>query len=125
MDKILIEDITTYGFVGFYPAERELGQWFCANVTLFTNLNPATQSDRLADTINYQQIIEQVQARIKTSRSHLIEHLAAEILTDLFKISNIESITIKLTKINPPIADFSGKVTVELTRDKLDTVLDC
>ena len=118
MDKIFIKDIKAFGSIGVYPEERTLGQWFAVNLTIQTDLGPAGKSDRLIDTIDYQQVIEHVQTKIKSTNCHLIEHLAEIILADLLTLNQIERITIHLTKLNPPIPGFDGDVSVELTREK-------
>lgn len=116
MDKILINEIRGYGYVGFFSAEKELGQWFSVNLSLSVNLHQASISDRLQDTVDYKQIIEITQQTIRQYRCDLIEHLAAKITEEIFKQCPIQDITITLTKLSPPIADFSGTVSIELFR---------
>ncbi len=118
MDKIILRNINAYGSIGFYPEERVLGQWFVVDLTVYSDLAAASRSDRLDQTIDYQHIIQQVQTQIKRADCHLIEHLAQRILDDLFRSPLISRITIRVTKPNPPIPDFSGQVSVEMTRDR-------
>ena len=118
MDCIHLTDICAYGYTGFLPEEQTLGQWFEVDVTLWLDLSPAGESDRLEDTIDYRQTIEMIKQAVKTSRFALIERLAAAIATQLLQPHPIQKVRIRVTKPAAPIPDFGGQVAVELFRSK-------
>ncbi|MCY7393364.1 MAG: dihydroneopterin aldolase [Leptolyngbyaceae cyanobacterium CAN_BIN12] len=124
MDIIHLTGIRGYGYVGALPEEQVLGQWFEVNVTLKLNLATAGQSDRLEDTLNYCSVVETVQHLIQTSKFALLEKLASAI-ADAILQNNAETlihqVTIALTKLTPPIPNFSGQVTIEITRKPFNT----
>ncbi len=119
MDIIRLTGIRGYGYIGALPEEQVLGQWFEVDVTLMLDLKTAGQSDRLEDTLNYCSVVEIVQHLIQTSKFSLLEKLATAIADAILKNKAtlpIHQVTIALTKLTPPIPNFSGQVTVEITR---------
>jgi 7,8-dihydroneopterin aldolase/epimerase/oxygenase len=121
MDKIRINAIRGYGYVGALPEETVLGQWFEVNLVLELDLSKAGESDRLADTLNYATAALAVQELIKTSRFALLEKLASAIADKILHLPSptpIMQVQVSLTKLTPPIPDFAGTITVELTRQR-------
>jgi dihydroneopterin aldolase len=72
------------------------------------------QSDRVEDTLSYADVYEEVKEVMKTP-SQLLENVAYRIGRQLFKaFPDIESLEIKVAKINPPMATDGGEAAVEL-----------
>gem|GEM_PF-1115348 len=119
MDKIYVNDIRAYGYSGALPAENVLGQWFCVDLVLTLNLAAAGASDHLMDTYNYGVAVQAVQRLIQHQPFNLIETVASEIAkTVLATDDRLHQITVKLTKLTPPVPHFAGSVAVEITRDR-------
>jgi dihydroneopterin aldolase len=118
MDKMHLTGIRAYGYLGALPEEKILGQWFEVDLTLWLDLTPSGESDRLQDTIDYCDVIEMVQAQIKTAPYLLLEKMATVLADKILMIERILEVEVRLTKPTPPIADFSGKVAIELRRSK-------
>ncbi len=117
MDTIRLSGIKAYGYTGALPEENILGQWFEAEITLYINLVRASQSDDLADTCDYRGIIDNAMGIIREARFSLIERLAGEIASStLTADQRLQQVTVKVTKLSPPIADFRGQISVEMTR---------
>lgn len=123
LDQIRITGIRGYGYIGAFPEEQVLGQWFEVNLTLWLDLSTAGSSDRLSDTVDYGAITLQVQNLIKTARFALLERLATAIAELLLSSPTpnpqpplIQQVQVAVTKLTAPIPDFSGQVTVEITR---------
>ena len=87
-------------------------------MTLWLDLSVAGSSDRITDTIDYRRIISNVQQLIKTSKFALVEKLATEIAQSILDISGIAQVRVQLSKPAAPIPDFSGKITIDVTRSK-------
>lgn len=115
-DKIQVRDIRAYGHTGVLAAEQTLGQWFRVDLTLWLNLALAGHSDRLTDTLDYRQAITIVKDLIQEQKFALIERLAEAIATQILELPWIEQVQVELTKLAPPIADFSGQITVSIVR---------
>lgn len=122
MDSIQITGIRCYGYTGYLPEEQVLGQWFEVDLTLGLDLSVAGESDDIEDTVDYGRIVETVRQLVKTAKFALIERLAKAIASTLFELDakphqhpSLQQINVKLTKVSPPIPDFGGRVSIELT----------
>lgn len=117
IDTIHLSGIKAYGYTGALPEENILGQWFEAEITLYIDLVEACQSDNLADTCDYRGVIDGTMRIIREERFKLIERLAGRIAAaTLTADQRLQQVTVKVTKLAPPIADFSGQISVEITR---------
>ncbi|MGK7901460.1 MAG: dihydroneopterin aldolase [Hormoscilla sp.] len=123
MDCIHVTGIRCYGYTGLLPEEQVLGQWFEVDLTLWLDLLPAGESDAIADTIDYGKAVQTVQQLVKTSKFALIERLAKAIADAILEMeehssnqSRLQQVKVHLTKVSPPIPDFGGHVSIELTR---------
>lgn len=119
VDIIEISNLRCYGYVGYFPEEKVLGQWFEVNARIAYDLARAGQTDQLTDTLNYAEVIELIKEKIAKSQFALIERLAQVIAQDILEIPLVTEVKLKLTKLSPPIADFSGQVSVEITRSNI------
>ncbi len=119
MDSISITGIRCYGYIGFFSEEKVLGQWFEVDLTLWLDLTDASKSDALEKTVDYSRIVKTVQELVKDSQFALLERTADAIATTILQEQPlVENIKVDLSKLNAPIPDFSGKVTIEITRSK-------
>ena len=116
MDKMEITGIKCYGYTGYLPEEQILGQWFEIDVIIWTNLLIAGKSDDIKDTVDYRHIINIVKDLMKNTKFALIERLIEAIAQEILKLDKIEKVQVRLCKSNPPIPDFSGKITLDITR---------
>jgi 7,8-dihydroneopterin aldolase/epimerase/oxygenase len=118
MDCLHVNGIRGYGYTGLLPEEQRLGQWFEVDLALLLDLSAAGQSDRLEETLDYRDIIAQTQTLIQTARFSLVEKLATAIAEMALKDVKVQQVTVCLTKVAPPIPNFSGNIQIELTRSK-------
>lgn len=117
MDKIVIQGMTFYGYHGVYEEERRLGQRFVVDVWLYLDLQPAGQSDRLADTVNYADVYHEVARVLHGPSRQLLESLAEETAARLLNRFRIRKVTVRITKPSPPIPGHCQCVGVEITRE--------
>ncbi len=117
MDEIHVTGIRAYGYVGFLPEEQRLGQWFQVDMTLWLDITAAAQSDRLEDTYDYRYALTTVQKLIETSTYQLIESLIEAIAQAILQQDQrIQKVRVRLSKVAPPIPNFSGQIGIEITR---------
>src|SRR5690625_228460 len=76
LDRIEVTGIRGWGHHGVLAAEKELGQEFSADVTLWLSTGPAGRADRLSRTVNYADVVADVHAEISTGSHDLLETLA-------------------------------------------------
>lgn len=116
MDSIQVNGIRAYGYVGYLPEERVLGQWFEVDLTLWVDLAPASNSDSIEDTLDYREAIAIVKEEITTAKFDLIEKLIEAIAQKLLNLEKVTQVRVKLSKPAAPIPDFSGRITLDITR---------
>jgi dihydroneopterin aldolase len=103
MALIELEDMEFYSFHGCYKEEQVAGNKFIIQLAFETNTSKAEQSDNINDTINYAQVYGIVKKEMEV-KSHLIEHVGQRIITTVKnKFPQIESIRVKVSKMNPPM----------------------
>ncbi|MFE4106085.1 dihydroneopterin aldolase [Almyronema epifaneia] len=116
-DNIQISGIRAYGYTGALPEEQVLGQWFEVTLTLWLDLSVAGQSDRLSDTHDYVSIVQATQQIIQSQKYALLEKLAEAIAqAALANDQRLTQVQVRLTKLTPPIPNFSGHITIEILR---------
>jgi 7,8-dihydroneopterin aldolase/epimerase/oxygenase len=118
MDSIQLTGLRCYGYTGYLPEERVLGQWFEVNLTLWVDLAVAGKSDRIEDTFDYRVAIEAVNRIISTSKFETIERLSHELADAILQNDKVQQVRVHLSKTAPPIPDFNGKISVDITRSK-------
>jgi 7,8-dihydroneopterin aldolase/epimerase/oxygenase len=118
MDCLNLKGIRGYGYTGALPEERVLGQWFEVNLWIYLDLGPAGQSDVLADTLDYRNVIAQVKEIVGRSHFALVERLATVIAEAVLTYPEVMQVKVHLIKVAPPIPDFSGQIQVEIVRAK-------
>jgi len=116
MDCIQVNKIRSYGYTGYLPEERVLGQWFEVDLTLWLDLAPAGESDDIKDTLDYRQAIDTVKQLIANSKVSLVEKLASAIADALLQLDQVERVRVQLSKPAAPIPDFGGIITIDITR---------
>ena len=118
MDKIFIEGLEVFSLIGVYDWERVASQRLMVDVTLYTDLSKAGQSDNVNDTLNYAEVANCIELAAKTSEFELIEALASAMINAIFAQFSVAKITLKLSK--PDILTNAVNVAVELTRENAD-----
>lgn len=120
MDIINVNGIKLYGYHGVLPAERDIGQYFIVDVALYIDLESASKSDDLSDTINYAEVYNIVETEVRGEPVNLIEHLSGRIIEALFNTyDKIDEIRLTLTKPHPPIDGHYDNVSVTLHRKRV------
>lgn len=79
MDKITLEGCRFYGYHGAFQEEQTLGQIFLVDLELAVDLQAASLSDELADTVHYGMVFESVRQLVEGETFTLIERLAGAI----------------------------------------------
>lgn len=116
MDSIQVNGIRAYGYVGYLPEERVLGQWFEVDLTLWVDLESAGKSDNIEDTLDYRDAIAIVKEQITTAKFDLVEKLISVIADKILNLEKVNQVRVKLSKPAAPIPDFSGRITLDITR---------
>lgn len=119
MDAIIIEGLKIDTVVGCFNWERQIIQPLLLDLTIHTDLEQASNSDELEDTLNYAEICEISSKVIQDAAPKLIEHAAKLVLHALFTtFPAIESIMISIRK--PAIIPQANSVGIRLERHRND-----
>ena len=116
--KIYLDDMRFYAYHGVMEQERTVGGEYSVSLTVEADLTEAVRTDDVADTINYAALYEIVKSEMAVP-SKLLEHVAGRIGRRAMEtFERITSLTIQVTKVNPPMgADCKGaSVELKLTR---------
>ena len=116
MGLIQIENMEFYSFHGHFKEERIVGNKFLVDLTIETDMKIPAESDNLKDAINYQRVYEIVKQQMEL-KSHLLEHIAGRILDAIYaEMKGINKVTVKVSKLNPPMGGKIGSVSIILSR---------
>jgi len=116
MGLIQIENMEFYSFHGHFKEERIVGNKFLVDMTIETDMKIPAESDNLKDAINYQRVYEIVKQQMEL-KSHLLEHIAGRILDAIYtEMKGINKVTVKVSKLNPPMGGKIGSVSIILSR---------
>lgn len=100
---ILLENIVLYAYHGVYEQETRVGNSYIINLKLDVDLEKATKSDSLDDTINYGIVYDVVKKEMSIP-SKLLEHVGGRIMNALrSRFDQIQHIELRISKRNPPI----------------------
>ena len=116
MDSIRIKNLKIPARHGVYEFEKEKDGTFELDIELYLPLFKAGESDRLEDTINYEDIISVVIKAFTDKQYALVEAAAQSVCDRLLNDFKIDKITVRVRKPHAPIdADFET-VEVQLNR---------
>ena len=115
MTKILVEGINLYAYHGCMKEESVIGGNYIVDICMEADMSKPAKTDNLNDALDYVTVYEIVKKEMAV-RSKLIEHVAKRIINKLKKqFPKTDTITIKLTKLNPPIEGDVEKVSVVIS----------
>jgi len=118
-DRILLTGLTFYGYHGFKPEERALGQRFVVDLALNLDLGPAGRSDDLAQTVDYSEAYRLVRDVVEGPPRNLIEAVAEAIAEAVLAHTTAESVWVRVCKPWAPVKGMTaGEVAVEITRGR-------
>jgi dihydroneopterin aldolase len=111
-NHIQVNGIRIYAHHGCLPEETKIGGNYIVDVELETDFLKAAKNDSLTDTIDYV-IINKIVSEEMEIPSKLIEHVGYRIYQRIKRESNtIDKLTIKITKICPPINGDVANVSI-------------
>ncbi len=116
MGFIEIEGMEFYAYHGHYKEEQIVGNRFLIDLKIETDCRKAAESDDIEDAVNYQTAYKIIKEEMK-KKSDLLENIAGRIIDALYdKLDNMKSVTIKLSKMNPPMGGKIKKVSITMTK---------
>ena len=117
-DKIIIKDLLLRGIIGLNDWEREKPQDILINLTLFTDMRAAGESDNPDDILNYRTITKDIIAYVESSQHYLVEALATAIARICVVNHHAARAIVRVEK--PGALRFARSVGVEIERERGD-----
>lgn len=107
-----------YSQHGCFDEEQTIGTHFRVDMALTVDTTAAQHSDQLEDTVNYLAVYRLVQNTM-AQPSHLLEHVADRIgEAVLHDFPTIQHLSVKVSKLNPPLGGQLEAVGVELEKNR-------
>lgn len=117
-DKIIIKDLLLRGIIGLNDWEREKTQDILINLTLFTDMHAAGESDNPDDILNYRTITKAIINYVESSSHYLVEALAAAIARICVVDHGANRVIVRVEK--PGALRYAQSVGVEIERERAD-----
>ncbi len=116
--RVALEGLEFHAFHGVYPHERESGNWFEVDIAVETDFSAAAFEDDLSGTVNYETLFAIVKAEMDKP-SKLLETVACKIIDDILQeLPVVQSVDIKISKVNPPIGGKCKRATVQVFKKR-------
>ena len=117
MQSILkLHTIRAFTHIGYYQAEREVGQWIELSVDLHMIDPQACASDDIDTTLDYGYVTGRLKGFLESSSAKLIERLAIDVRDEIFAIdknNKVKEVLIKIKKTSPS-DQYDGHAVYEL-----------
>lgn len=106
---IVLQHVRFHAYHGVLPQERLTGNDYVVDLRIKYDVEAATVSDQVGDTLNYAEVYQLLEQEMAVP-SALIERVAGRIAARLErKFPSIQAIYLKIIKVNPPMgADCEG-----------------
>ena len=115
-DRIFIRDLLIRGILGINDEERVNEQDILVNLTLFTDIREAAETEDIGRTVNYKSLKKKVITHVETSRRLLVERLAEDIAGLCLEESRVRAVKVRVEK--PTALRFARSVGVEILRER-------
>lgn len=118
MSTIKLENMEFYAYHGCMEHEKKIGNTFFVTVAMELDTEKAGKSDNLNDTLSYQEVYDVVKKEMEIP-ANLIEHVSQRIIDSLMnKFTMVNSFTVKLSKLAPPLGGKVDRATIEITKKR-------
>ncbi|MDR1348849.1 MAG: dihydroneopterin aldolase [Prevotellaceae bacterium] len=116
MHTIELENMEFFAHHGCFDEEQITGNKFIVSLKIITDESLSEITDNIDDAVNYQ-IIYNIVCREMKQTSHLLENVCRRIIDAICtETENINNITVKISKQNPPMGGKTGCASVTMQR---------
>ncbi|MBX6329799.1 MAG: dihydroneopterin aldolase [Pseudolabrys sp.] len=118
-DRVFITGLSLHAYHGVMPYEGKVGQTFTIDLALDIDLSAAAHSDKVADTVSYDKVVDCVSAAFVAQRYRLIEAAAGKVADAvLAAFPRVTRVSVTIHKPHAPIAATFSDVGVTLVRNR-------
>jgi dihydroneopterin aldolase len=118
-DSVFVTGLSLHAYHGVMQHEAKVGQPFKLDLVLDIDLANASRSDKLLDTVGYDQVVE-LASRAFCSRRYRLVEAAAGAVADaiLARFSKVTAVRVTVRKPHAPIAATFTDVGVTIARSR-------
>ncbi len=118
MGVIKVENIRVFANHGCLTEETKIGSDYRVDLTVKADLQPSAVSDQLSDTVDYV-FLNRIVREEMYKPTHLLETVAKRIVTRILGEDDmVQKVSIKISKLNPPIGGDVEKVTIKMAEKR-------
>lgn len=118
-DSVFVNGLVLHAYHGVMPHEGKVGQSFILDLVLDIDLVNAAKSDKLADTVSYDAVVNVVSRTFTGKRYRLVEAAAGAVADAVLQnFPRIDRVRISVRKPHAPVAAVFTDVGVTLTRSR-------
>ena len=118
-DTVFVNGLVLHAYHGVMPHEGKVGQSFIIDLVLDIDLAAAAKSDKLADTVSYDAVVNTVNRTFTGKRYRLVEAAAGAVADAVLQnFPRVEAIRITVRKPHAPVAAVFTDVGVTLVRSR-------
>ncbi len=114
-DVVLLEGMRIRPRVGTTARERARRPRCTLSVEIERDLGRAEVSDRIEETLDYEQVFDLVQAVVARSEHHLLESLGGAIASEILRLPDVRAVVLTLRKLRGGALDSFG---IRMTRTR-------
>ncbi|HEU4661899.1 MAG TPA: dihydroneopterin aldolase [Pseudolabrys sp.] len=116
-DRIFIDGLSLHAYHGVMPYEGKVGQTFTIDLVLEMDLTAAGRSDKVADTVSYDEVVSCASKAFVAQKFRLIEAAAACVADAILNdFSHVKTVRVTIHKPHAPIAATFKDVGVTIVR---------
>ncbi len=118
-DHLTLTGLRAFGHHGVFADERENGQEFVLDVTVWLDLAAAARGDDLDATVHYGVLAEEIVAAVERDPVDLIETVAERVADVVLAHDPVSRVDVTVHKPSAPIAVPFSDVAVTITRGRV------
>jgi dihydroneopterin aldolase len=116
-DAVFVSGLSLHAYHGVMQHEAKVGQTFKLDLVLDINLAAASHSDKLADTVGYDQVVEVASRAFCSKRYRLVEAAAGAVADAILaRFAEVTAVRVTVHKPHAPIAATFAGVGVTIAR---------
>ena len=120
-DAVFVTGLSLHAYHGVMQHEGKVGQSFKLDLVLEMDLMAASRSDKLADTVGYDQVVEVVSRAFCAKRYRLVEAAAGAVADAILtRFATVSAVRVTVHKPHAPIAATFADVGVTIARSRHD-----
>ena len=118
-DSVFVNGLVLHAYHGVMPHEGKVGQSFVIDLVLDIDLTDAAKSDKLADTVSYDAVVNVVDRAFTGKRYRLVEAAAGAVADAVLQnFPLIQAMRITVRKPHAPLAAVFADVGVTVIRTR-------